>query len=52
MKTLVKLKHIILLASIALSLTSCTDEDGGCETETVCFGEGNCIEKPIEGTCF
>ncbi|WNH09584.1 hypothetical protein [Thalassobellus suaedae] len=52
MKTLAKLKHIIILAIIALSFISCTKQEGGCETETVCFGDGNCIEKPIPGTCF
>ena len=46
-----KLKYIIL-SIIILNVTSCTGDDEGCETETVCFGEGNCIEKPIPGTCF
>lgn len=46
-----KLKFVVLL-SFVLSVVSCTNEDQGCETETVCFGDGNCIEKPIPGTCF
>ena len=52
MKSLVKLKHIAILAMIILNFISCTKEEGGCETETVCYGAGNCIEKPIPGTCF
>ncbi|TDY63939.1 hypothetical protein DFQ06_0836 [Algibacter lectus] len=52
MKQMKILKRIILVATISLSFTSCTEEEGGCETETVCFGAGNCIEKPIAGSCF
>ncbi|WP_159020520.1 hypothetical protein [Algibacter sp. L3A6] len=49
MKTL---KHVLLAAIISLSFTSCTEDEGGCETETVCFGAGNCIERPIAGSSF
>jgi hypothetical protein len=46
------LKHIILAVTISFFFSSCTKEEGGCETETVCFGAGNCIERPIPGSCF
>ncbi len=52
MKKIIRLKHIILLVIIVLNFISCTKDEGGCETETVCDGAGNCIEKPIPGTCF
>ncbi len=50
MKLTLKLKHLLILTS--LIIMSCTKNEEGCETETVCFGEGNCIERPIPGTCF
>lgn len=49
------LKNITVVLAITITmfcLSSCEKEDGGCETETVCFGEGNCVEKPIPGTCI
>jgi hypothetical protein len=43
----------MILSIIILSTISCTvDDDEGCETETVCFGDGDCVERPIPGTCF
>lgn len=51
MNLLEKLKCVIL-SLMLLSTVSCETEEEGCQTETVCFGEGNCIEKPIPGTCF
>ncbi len=51
LKLLNRLKYIIL-SVIILNVISCTPEDGECETETVCYGNGNCVEKPIPGTCF
>ncbi len=41
----------ILFLVLLVGFASCTPEDN-CETETVCYGEGNCIEKPIPGSCF
>lgn len=46
-----KIKYVVLCVAV-LNLVSCTDENDGCETETVCYGSGNCVEKPIPGTCF
>ena len=37
----------VLLLGFTLVIISCTPEEE-CETETVCYGNGNCIEKPIE----
>lgn len=51
LKPLYKLKYIIV-SVITLNAISCATEEEGCETETICYGEGNCIEKPIHGTCF
>lgn len=47
-------KKVILFFVLfsSLALLSCEAEEEGCELETVCFGEGNCIERPIPGTCF
>jgi hypothetical protein len=39
---------IILMSNIA----ACTATESGCETETICFGDNNCVERPIPGTCF
>ncbi|MFB1038850.1 MAG: hypothetical protein QMC35_00135, partial [Polaribacter sp.] len=39
-----------LLLGFTLVIISCTPEEE-CETETVCYGNGNCIEKP-KGNCF
>ena len=39
-----------LLLGVVLLIASCTPEEE-CETETVCYGNGNCIEKPT-GNCF
>lgn len=39
-----------LLLGFILITVSCTPEDE-CKTETVCYGNGNCIEKPV-GNCF
>ena len=44
--------HYVLLLSFAIISFSCTPEESECETETVCYGDGNCIEKPIPGTCL
>ncbi|WP_344930962.1 hypothetical protein [Aquimarina addita] len=44
----------LLFTIFAFAFFSCSQDDGPC-TETVCFGDGNCIEKPIEGAgsdCF
>lgn len=46
-----KLKYISFLV-IFTSTISCEAEEQGCEFETVCYGDNNCIEKPIPGTCF
>ena len=48
-----KLKFTFLLI-LTLYITSCTEtEDKECETETVCFGDGSCIERPINiDDCF
>ncbi len=44
---------LIMFSIVILSAISCTvDDDEGCETETVCFGDGDCVERPIPGTCF
>ena len=51
LNTFNKLKYLVL-SIIIFTAISCTADETGCETETVCFGEGNCVEKPIEGTCF
>ena len=43
-----------LLLGVAFIMISCTEEEEEeeeCETETVCYGSGNCIEKPSEN-CF
>lgn len=47
-----KFKLVILLCVVVLSLSCENDSEEGCETETVCFGQGNCVERPIPGTCF
>ena len=39
-----------LLLGFILITVSCAPEDE-CKTETVCYGNGNCIEKPV-GNCF
>ena len=52
MKLLVKFKYIALFALLFVNVISCTDDNNGCETETVCFGSGNCVERPKPGTCF
>lgn len=55
MKSIKSIKASILFAILLLTtlcLTSCGEEDKGCETETVCFGDNNCVERPIPGTCF
>jgi len=44
------LKYILFVGTILMTI-SCTEKNE-CETETVCYGDGNCIEKPIPGTCF
>lgn len=44
----------LLIPIFALTLFSCAQDDKPC-TETVCYGDGNCIEKPVEGAgsdCF
>lgn len=49
----IAMKHLLVLI-FAFALFSCSQDDGAC-TETVCFGDGNCIEKPVEGAsadCF
>jgi len=48
---LYRLKYVLLLCFVITTI-SCTPEEPTCQTETVCYGEGNCIEKPIPGTCF
>lgn len=48
---LLNLKYVLFL-SVIITLISCTPEETECETEIVCYGDGNCIEKPIPGTCF
>lgn len=49
-----KFKKSILIYTLLLGFTllmvSCTPEEE-CKTETVCYGNGNCIEKPT-GDCF
>jgi hypothetical protein len=47
-----KFRLLVLLLVATFSLSCENDSEEGCETETVCFGQGNCIERPIEGTCF
>ncbi len=52
LKLAVKLKYVLFLVLMS-NFTACTnDDEAGCETETVCFGDGNCIERPVPGTCF
>ena len=46
-----KLKYIPFLI-LFITTISCETEEGECEFETVCYGDNNCIEKPIPGTCF
>ena len=46
-KTMLK---YLLLTFVLCTVFACTEEEE-CETETVCFGAGNCVERPT-GNCF
>jgi len=42
----------LLMFIFAFAFCSCSQDDGPC-TETVCFGDGNCVERPVTGSdCF
>jgi hypothetical protein len=45
------LKFIFVLCFI-LTGTSCTPEENECETKTVCYEGGSCIETPVPGNCY
>lgn len=48
---LITLKYTFVVI-LFLNLLCCEEQNVECETETVCYGAGNCIEKPISGSCF
>ncbi|WP_170062930.1 hypothetical protein [Polaribacter butkevichii] len=40
-----------LFLGFTLVIISCTPEEEECETKTVCYPGGGCIETPV-GNCF
>lgn len=48
-----KIKFGILLI-LGVYITSCTEtEEKECETKTICFDDGSCIEQPVNiEDCF
>lgn len=50
-KKLKYLKYIFILSFILIG-TSCTPEENECETKTVCYEGGGCIETPVPGSCY
>jgi hypothetical protein len=52
MKFIKKNAEYLLIFAFIFAIKSCTPEESECQTETVCYGSGNCIEKPIPGTCL
>ena len=45
------LKFTSFLILVIFTLSCTETEDNECETETICFGDGSCIEQPT-GDCF
>lgn len=50
-----KLKYFGQIFILTIALTSgisCTPEENECETKTVCYEGGGCIETPVPGNCY